>query len=97
MPSPSQVKYDMQPNIQLKLEIFQEGDLYVGVCSALNISSFGDTLLKVKQSIQEAMEAFIEECDEMGTLSEILEESSFSLQKSVWAYPQPIAVETIVL
>jgi predicted RNase H-like HicB family nuclease len=87
----------MQESIQLRLEIFQEGDLYVGVCPALNVSSFGETLTEAKQSIQEALEAFVEECDEMGTLPEVLEESGFSLKDKVWVYPQPIAVEMVTL
>jgi predicted RNase H-like HicB family nuclease len=87
----------MEPTIQLKLEIFQEGDLYVGICPALNVSSFGESVPEAKQSIQEAVEAFIEECNEMGTLSEVLEESGFSLKESVWVYPQPIAVEMLML
>lgn len=87
----------MQQNIQLKLEIFQEGDLYVGICPALNVSSFGETIAEAKQSIQEAVEGFIEECDEMGTLLEVLEESGFALQNEVWLYPQPIAVEMVTL
>ncbi|MGL5806974.1 MAG: type II toxin-antitoxin system HicB family antitoxin [Xenococcaceae cyanobacterium] len=81
----------MQRNIQLKLEIFQEDELYVGICPALNVSSFGDTVIEAKQSIQEALEAFLEECQEMGTLSEVLEESGFSLQNGMWIYPQPVA------
>ncbi len=87
----------MQESIQLKLEIFQEGNLYVGICPALNVSSFGETLTEAKQSIQEALEAFVEECDEMGTLSEVLEESGFSLKDKVWVYPQPISVEMVTL
>lgn len=73
----------MQESIQLRLEIFQEGDLSVGICPALNVSSFGETLTEAKQSIQEALEAFVEECDEMVTLSEVLEESGFSLKDKV--------------
>jgi predicted RNase H-like HicB family nuclease len=85
----------MHQNIQLRLEIFQEGDLYVGICPALNVSSFGETMAEAKQSIQEALEGFIEECDEMGTLLEVLEESGFGLRDGVWLYPQPITVEMV--
>ncbi len=87
----------MQQNIQLKLEIFQEGDLYVGICPALSVSSFGDTVTEAKQSVQEALEGFIEECEEMGTLTEVLEESGFTLKDGMWIYPQPIAVEMVTL
>jgi hypothetical protein len=34
----------------------------------VNVSSFGET-------VEEAIEAFIEECQELGTLEEVLEES----------------------
>ena len=87
----------MQQNIQLKLEIFQEGDLYVGICPALNVSSFGETVVEAKQSTQEALYCFIEECNEMGTLLEVLKESGFVLKDGVWMYPQPIAVEMVTL
>lgn len=87
----------MQQRIQLKLEIFREGDLYVGICPALNVSSFGDTITEAKKSVQEALEAFIEECDEMRTLTEVLEESGFTLKEEVWLYPQAIEVEIVTL
>ena len=87
----------MLPNIQLKLEIFTEGNLYVGICTALSVSSFGDTIAEAKESVQEALTAFIEECDEMGTLTEVLEESGFIWKDGVWIYPQPIAVEMVTL
>jgi predicted RNase H-like HicB family nuclease len=87
----------MHHNIQLKLEVFREGDLYVGICPALNVSSFGETIAEARQSIQEALEGFIEECNEMGTLLEVLEESGFGLKDGVWLYPQPIAVEMVTL
>lgn len=87
----------MQQNIQLKLEILRENDLYVGICPALSVSSFGETLVEAKQSVQEALLAFIEECEDMGTLTEVLEESGFILKDGVWMYPQPIAVEMVTL
>jgi predicted RNase H-like HicB family nuclease len=75
----------------------RENDLYVGICPALSVSSFGETLLEAKQSVQEALLAFIEECEDMGTLIEVLEESGFILKDGVWMYPQPIAVEIVTL
>lgn len=87
----------MQQNIQLKLEIFAEDDLYVGICPALSVSSFGETVVEAKQSVQEALAAFIEACSEMGTLSEVLKESGFTFKDGMWMYPQPIAVEMVTL
>ncbi|MGF1603428.1 MAG: type II toxin-antitoxin system HicB family antitoxin [Thermosynechococcaceae cyanobacterium] len=84
-------------NIQLKVEIFQEDNLYVGICPALNVSSFGETVTEAKKSVQEALEAFIEECTEMQTLTDVLDEAGLTLKDGLWVYPQPIAVEMVTL
>jgi predicted RNase H-like HicB family nuclease len=61
-------------NLSIRIEIFKEGDVFVALSPDLNVSSFGDTVEEAKESIQEAIEAFLEECHEMGTLNEILQE-----------------------
>jgi len=71
----------MLNNIQVKCEIFQEDDLYVGICSQLNVSSFGETIEEAKTSLQEALMAFLEECEEMNTLQEVLQEAGISRDK----------------
>lgn len=67
----------MLKKIIYRAEFFREGDIYVGLCPELNVSSFGDNIEDAKNSLQEAIEAFIETCEEMGTLEEILEEAGF--------------------
>jgi predicted RNase H-like HicB family nuclease len=64
---------DLQQRIIVREEIFREGDLYVGLCPDLDVSSFGETIEEARQSLREALEAFIEECEAMGTLAEVLE------------------------
>jgi predicted RNase H-like HicB family nuclease len=76
--------------LDLKADIFQEGDLYIALCSALNVSSYGETVEEAKQSLVEAVEAFIEECNAMGTLEEVLEESGFIKTSSSWQVRQPV-------
>jgi len=68
-------------------EIFREGNVYVGLCPELNVSSFGETVEEARSSLQEAVEAFIEECEVMGTLEEVLEESGF-VKEAVFGHPQ---------
>jgi len=63
--------------ISLRVEIFKEEDTYVALSPELNVSSFGETIEDAKRSIREALEAFIEESERMGTLEDILEESGF--------------------
>lgn len=53
--------------------------------------------MEAKRSTQEALEAFIEACEELGTLAEVLEESGFQFENGEWLYPQPIAVGMLML
>ena len=68
--------------IQAKCEIFKEGDLYVALCPELNVSSFGATIQEAKASLEEALLAFLEECENMNTLELVLEEAGFKHQNS---------------
>lgn len=58
-------------------EIFPEGNVFVGLSRELNVSSFGTTPDEARASLQEAVEAFFEGCELLGTLNEVLEESRF--------------------
>ena len=84
-------------NIYVRIEIFKEGDVYVVLSPELNVSSFGDTIEDAKRSIKEAIEAFIEECERMGTLEDVLEESGFSRINDSWRSRKPVAEEDLTL
>lgn len=83
--------------ISLRIEIFKEGDVYVALSPELNVSSFGETIEDAKKSVKEAIEAFIDECERMGTLEEVLEESGFSKVNDLWESRKPIAEEDLAL
>ena len=70
--------------VMYRLEIFQEGDLYVGVCPELNVSSFGDDPEDTGRSLHEAVEAFLETCHDLGTVEDVLEESDFCREEGIW-------------
>ena len=78
----------MQQRIVVRTEIFREGDVYVGICPDLDVSSFGETIEEARRSLREALEAFLKECEAMGTLAEVLEEAGFVLPVS----PSPCAL-----
>jgi hypothetical protein len=61
--------------------------LYVGLCRDLEVSSFGETIEAAKQSLIEALGAFLEECEAMGTPEEVLQEAGFVLQEGQWLPP----------
>jgi predicted RNase H-like HicB family nuclease len=83
--------------ISLRVSIFKEGDTYVALSPELNVSSFGETIEDAKRSVREALEAFIEQCESMGTLEDVLEESGFSKVNDAWASRKPIEEEAFAL
>ncbi len=84
-------------NISVRIEVFKEGDVYAALSPELNVSSFGETIDDAKKSFKEALEAFIEECQEMGTLEEVLEESGFSKINNSWESRKPVVEENLAL
>jgi len=62
----------MLNNVIFRVEIFKEDDQFIALCPELNVSSYDDTLEGVKRSIHEAVELFLEECEEAVTLEEVL-------------------------
>jgi predicted RNase H-like HicB family nuclease len=81
--------------VYVRIEIFKEGDVYVALSPELNVSSFGDSIEDAKMSLKEAIEAFIEECEKMGTLEDVLEESGFLKSDDSWEPRKPLAKESI--
>jgi predicted RNase H-like HicB family nuclease len=83
--------------IPLKIEVFKEDDVFVAVSSELNVSSFGDTVEEARASLREAIDAFIEECQSMGTLDDVLEEAGFSRTNGTWEPRKPVLEEELSL
>ncbi len=44
-----------------------------------------------------ALEAFLEECEAMGTLQDILEDAGFVKEKESWILEEPVIKEKIAL
>lgn len=84
-------------NLSIRVEIFEEDGLYAALAPELNISSFGETIAEAGESIKEAIELFLEECREMGTLDEVLEESGFLKMEDAWQSRRPVAEENLAL
>ena len=79
------------------IEIFQEDNVYVALAPDVNVSSFGDTPGEARTSIQEALEAFFEECDRMGTLHDVLEECGFDNIADGYESRKPVAEAALAL
>ena len=85
----------MAHQIVYRAEFFREGDVYVALASELGVSSFGETLAEAKASLQEAMEAFLEECESMGSFEQVMEEAGFGRKDDHWLPRQPVAAELL--
>ena len=83
--------------ISLEIKVFKDGDAYVALCPELNVSSFGDDIESAKESLREALGAFLEECEAMGTLQEVLEDAGFVREKESWILEEPVIKEKIAL
>ncbi len=84
-------------NLNIKVEVFREDDLYVALCPSLNVSSYGESVEEAKESLIEAVEAFVEECLDMDTLEDVLEESGFIKINNIWQPRQAIKEESLAL
>jgi predicted RNase H-like HicB family nuclease len=84
-------------NLNIKVEVFREDDLYVALCPSLNVSSYGESVEEAKKSLIEAVEAFVEECVDMDTLEDVLEESGFIKINEIWQPRQAIKEENLAL
>jgi predicted RNase H-like HicB family nuclease len=58
--------------------------VWTDLAPELNVSSFGETLDEVRRSLQEAVEAYAEACQAMGTFEEVMEESGFAKKGDSW-------------
>ncbi len=77
--------------IKVHLEIFKEDGQFVGLCPELNVSSFGDNPEEAEASTQEAITLFLEECQKMGTLEQVLAEAGFYMDGDTWTARKPVA------
>jgi predicted RNase H-like HicB family nuclease len=56
---------------------FEEGAVIIAHCVPLDVSSCGHDLQEARRNIRDAVAGFIETCEEIGTLDEVVEESGF--------------------
>lgn len=81
--------------VMYKAEIFAEGGRYVGLCRELDVSSFGDTPEEASSSLQEAVEAYLEGCENLGTLGYVMVDSGFEKKNDVWRLRERIVEEKV--
>ncbi len=71
-------KASIQTTMHLPYVIEREGDLYVSICPVLDVVSQGETRDEAVSNLVEAIVLFIQTCQEMGTLDQVLAECGFA-------------------
>lgn len=85
-------------NIELRnvpIIFFEEGDIIIAHCVPLDVSSCGHDLEEARRNVREAIELFLETCDQMGTLNEVMEESGFVRDGENWIPPAVLQVDSL--
>ena len=77
--------------VMYRVEAFRDGDVYAGLCPELSVSSFGDSPQEATDSLQEAVQLFLDGCASLGTLEEILQESGFEFVDGDWRLRERIS------
>jgi predicted RNase H-like HicB family nuclease len=83
--------------LEYRSEVFEQDGLYVALCSELNVSSFDETPESAEASLEEAVAAFLEGCEMLGTLGEVLQESGFTKMDGTWRLRERLGSERVVV
>ena len=85
-------------NMQLRavpIVFFEENGVIVAHCVPLDVSSCGHDLEEAKRNIRDAVAGFIETCEDLGTLEEVLEESGFIKDGQSWIPPALLNTDNV--
>lgn len=74
---------------------FEEGDVVIAHCVPLDVSSCGHDLEEARRNIRDAVAGFIETCEEIGTLADVLEESGFVKRGEDWIPPALVSTDSV--
>jgi predicted RNase H-like HicB family nuclease len=75
--------------------IFKEGETFVAHALKLDVSSCGDTEDEARRNIREAVKAYLEALERMGTAREVLKESGYRLENDRWYEPEFVALDRL--
>ena len=58
--------------LDLPVDFFEEDGVIIPHCARLDVSSCGHDLQEARRNIRDALTGFVEACERMGTLEEVL-------------------------
>jgi len=77
------------------LFFFEENGAVICHCLPLDVSSCGRDLNEAKHNIKDAIEGFLEACEAIGTLEEVLTECGFVKDGTRWKSPVILESDSI--
>jgi predicted RNase H-like HicB family nuclease len=70
--------FESKLEIQLNVLVIQQGDYYVALCPALNLSSYGNSIEDAQTAFDEAVQIYFEEGIENNTIQQDLIKNGWS-------------------
>lgn len=70
--------------IVYQIEETRTGKTYTAFCPELVITGFGDSAEEARESLRREISAYLEDCEELGILDEVLIEAGFYDNDEVW-------------
>ena len=70
--------------IVYQIEESKAGSSYQAVCPELVMTGFGDTPEDARNALRGQVAGYVEDCDEMGILDEVLIEAGFYFTGELW-------------
>jgi hypothetical protein len=77
-------KKKAKDRIVYQIEESKAGSAFQAVCPELDITGFGDTPDQAKESLRAQVAGYVEDCDQMGILDEVLIEAGFYFTGELW-------------
>jgi predicted RNase H-like HicB family nuclease len=79
--------------IEYTVQVWQEGEQFVGHAMPLDVMSCGPTPELASQALREAVELYLVTAAETGTLAEVLEEAGYRPKGQGWISPTWVVLE----
>lgn len=76
---PNKMKTPVTLEVSLPMTIKKKANHFVSSCPVLDVLSQGETKEKAIENLREALQLFLADCFERGTLDKVLKESGFSI------------------
>jgi predicted RNase H-like HicB family nuclease len=84
-------------DIQFTTRVFKEGRTFVAHALELDVSSCGGTAEKAVKNLKEAVRLFLEECEKMGTLGQVLDEVGYTKTGQKLHGPKLVSMQQVSL